>query len=193
MGMGQADFGKAHGENFQPYDQAMKKISKCVARLADGMDDFALLTIPVGYWAGRSLFGERAGWFTAILFALNSYLTTYAQETRMYSMLAFFTLVAAACFLHGFVFRRRGYLPVLSVAMALMLNRGFQEEGEAAGKWRRALLTSTQLSTYFVGYAEVSAIGRARPDGVPLLDWHDRMLAHGSPSPRHLRGLLIGR
>src|SRR4030095_4646812 len=31
-------------------------------------------------------------------------------------------------------------------AMALMMQRGFQEEGEAAGKWRRALLTSTQLS-----------------------------------------------
>jgi uncharacterized protein (DUF885 family) len=36
-------------------------------------------------------------------------------------------------------------------ALALMTQRGFQEEGEAAGKWRRALLTSTQLSTYFVG------------------------------------------
>lgn len=41
MGMGQADFGKAHGENFQPYDQAMKKIGKCVESLAAGMDDFA--------------------------------------------------------------------------------------------------------------------------------------------------------
>jgi len=82
---------------------------------------FALLTIPGGYWAGRSLFGERAGWCTAVLFALNSYLTTYAQETRMYSMLAFFTLIAAAGFLHAFVFRRRRYLPVFSVAMALML------------------------------------------------------------------------
>ncbi|HEY7177449.1 MAG TPA: DUF885 domain-containing protein, partial [Micromonosporaceae bacterium] len=75
-------------------------------------------------------------------------------------------------------------------AMATMTLRGFQEDGEAAGKWRRALLTSTQLSTYFVGYSEVSAIGRARPDGVALRDWHDRMLAHGSPPPRHLRTLL---
>jgi uncharacterized protein (DUF885 family) len=33
-------------------------------------------------------------------------------------------------------------------AMALMTGRGFQEEGEAAGKWRRAQLTSAQLSTY---------------------------------------------
>ena len=41
-------------------------------------------------------------------------------------------------------------------AMALMTGRGFQEEGEAAGKWRRALLTSAQLSTYYVGYTEVA-------------------------------------
>jgi uncharacterized protein (DUF885 family) len=76
-------------------------------------------------------------------------------------------------------------------AMALMMQRGFQEEGEAAGKWRRALLTSTQLSTYFVGYTEVAGIGAARPDGVPLRSWHDAMLGHGTPSPRHLRSLLL--
>jgi uncharacterized protein (DUF885 family) len=75
-------------------------------------------------------------------------------------------------------------------AMALMTGQGFQEEGEAAGKWRRALLTSTQLSTYYVGYREVSAIGAARPAGTSLQAWHDAMLGHGSPSPRHLRTLL---
>jgi len=74
--------------------------------------------------------------------------------------------------------------------MALMTGRGFQEEGEAAGKWRRALLTSTQLSTYFVGYCEVAAIGAARPAGVPIGRWHDTMLSHASPAPRHLRTLL---
>ncbi|WP_433531498.1 DUF885 domain-containing protein [Micromonospora sp. CA-263727] len=75
-------------------------------------------------------------------------------------------------------------------AMALLTGRGFQEEGEAAGKWRRALLTSTQLSTYFVGYSEVAAIAAARPHDVSLRDWHDEMLAHDCPSPRHLRTLL---
>ncbi|SCG66344.1 DUF885 domain-containing protein [Micromonospora coxensis] len=75
-------------------------------------------------------------------------------------------------------------------AMALMTGRGFQEEGEAAGKWRRALLTSTQLSTYFVGWSEMADIARSRPDGVPVRDWHDAMLAHDCPPPRHLRTLL---
>jgi hypothetical protein len=74
--------------------------------------------------------------------------------------------------------------------MALMTERGFQEEGEATGKWRRALLSSAQLSTYFVGHAEISAIAAARPDGTSLQSWHDRMLAHGSPAPRHLPRLL---
>lgn len=77
-----------------------------------------------------------------------------------------------------------------AVAMELMTGQGFQEEGEAAGKWRRALLTSAQLSTYYVGYTEVAAIGRARPAEVSEREWHDAMLAHGSPPPRHLRTLL---
>jgi len=75
-------------------------------------------------------------------------------------------------------------------ALALMTGPGFQEEGEAAGKWRRALLTSAQLSTYYVGYTEVSEIGRARPAWASQREWHDAMLAHGSPPPRHLRALL---
>jgi uncharacterized protein (DUF885 family) len=77
--------------------------------------------------------------------------------------------------------------------MALMLGRGFQEEGEAHGKWRRALLTSTQLSTYFVGYLGVRdlvADARAAWPGVSERELHDRVLAHGSPPPRHLRTLL---
>jgi uncharacterized protein (DUF885 family) len=78
-------------------------------------------------------------------------------------------------------------------AMALMMLRGHQEEGEAAGKWRRALLSHAQLSTYFVGYGEVSGIvaelGQARPQ-LRRRDVHDAVLAHGSPSPRLLRTLL---
>jgi uncharacterized protein (DUF885 family) len=75
-------------------------------------------------------------------------------------------------------------------AMAMMTGPGLQEEGEAAGKWRRLLLTSAQLSTYFVGYTEMRAIADARPPGTTAAAWHDEMLAHGSPPPRHLAALL---
>lgn len=77
--------------------------------------------------------------------------------------------------------------------MRLMAFRGFQEEGESAGKWRRALLTAGQLPTYFVGYRAVRSI----TDDLRVLhpDWsdreiHDMVLAHGSPAPRHLRTLV---
>jgi uncharacterized protein (DUF885 family) len=78
-------------------------------------------------------------------------------------------------------------------AMALMTGRGHQEEGEAAGKWRRAQLTSAQLSTYYVGYTEVSDLAgdlRAADPGLADREVHDRMLAHGSPPARLLRQLL---
>jgi uncharacterized protein (DUF885 family) len=80
-----------------------------------------------------------------------------------------------------------------SEAMALMTERGHQEDGEAAGKWRRALLTSAQLSTYYVGFLEMSDIARdlgaAAPDR-SVRERHDLMLSHGSPPPRHLRTLI---
>ena len=78
-------------------------------------------------------------------------------------------------------------------AMALMTGRGYQEEGEAAGKWRRAQLTSAQLSTYYVGYSEISDLSadlRAADPGLTDQQVHDRMLAHGSPPVRLLRTLI---
>jgi uncharacterized protein (DUF885 family) len=78
-------------------------------------------------------------------------------------------------------------------AMSLMIDRGHMEEGEAAGKWRRAQLTSAQLSTYYVGHQEVRRVVRdlrARQPGSGERAVHDAVLAHGSPPPRHLRTLL---
>jgi len=78
-------------------------------------------------------------------------------------------------------------------AMRLMVDRGHQEEGEAVGKWRRALLTSAQLATYYVGAHEVTDVVRAlreRTPGATTRQVHDAVLAHGSPPPRHLRSLL---
>ena len=76
-------------------------------------------------------------------------------------------------------------------AMTLMTTRGFQEEGEASGKWRRAQLTSAQLSTYYVGYTEVADLAAdLRRRGLPERTAHDSMLAHGSPPVRLLRELL---
>ena len=78
-------------------------------------------------------------------------------------------------------------------AMSLMTTRGHQEDGEAAGKWLRALLTSAQLSTYYVGHREITDLSGTLAAAHPawsLKRVHDELLAHGSPPPRHLRSLL---
>ena len=81
----------------------------------------SLLTIPIGLWAGWSLFGKRAGLMAATLFAFSAFLTDYAQETRMYALMALLGLIATTAFVHAFVFRRRQYLVVFAIAQALMV------------------------------------------------------------------------
>ncbi len=82
---------------------------------------FGLLTIPVGMWAGWSLYGRRAGVFAAVLFAFNSFLTQYAQETEMYELMMLLAVLATAGFLHAFVYRRRGYTWLFGISLALMI------------------------------------------------------------------------
>ena len=81
----------------------------------------ALVSVPGGMWAGWSLFGRRAGLVCAALCAVNPFLTQFAQETRMYSLMLVLSLLATAAFLHVFAFGRRGYLPLFFVLLALML------------------------------------------------------------------------
>jgi uncharacterized protein (DUF885 family) len=80
-------------------------------------------------------------------------------------------------------------------AMKLMIESGFQEEREAAGKWVRAQLSSTQLSTYFAGWNEHEEC-RAEAEHrwgatFNLKNYHDRVLAYGSPPMRYARALLL--
>ncbi|HET6329564.1 MAG TPA: DUF885 domain-containing protein [Holophagaceae bacterium] len=82
-------------------------------------------------------------------------------------------------------------------ALDLMEHEGFQEEGEAVGKWRRACLSSTQLSTYFVGASEMDDIraaaeAKAAQDKVAFDQraFHDRLLSFGSPAPKYARRLM---
>jgi mannosyltransferase len=82
---------------------------------------FGLLTIPAGMWAGWSLFGRRTGIYAAVLLAFGTFLTQYGQETRMYELMALLGTIVTASFLHGFVFRRRRYVVLFSLTLAVML------------------------------------------------------------------------
>jgi hypothetical protein len=71
---------------------------------------FALLTIPAAGWAGWSLDGPRAGFFSAIVLAFAAIGTQYAEQAQPYTLLLALGLLAVTGFLHGFVYRRRRYL-----------------------------------------------------------------------------------
>lgn len=82
---------------------------------------FGLAIIPAAYWAATSLFDRRTGVIAAVLAAGAPYLTVYAQETRMYALMAFISVFIAASFVHVFVYHRRRYLPLFSVSLAAAL------------------------------------------------------------------------
>ncbi len=80
-------------------------------------------------------------------------------------------------------------------AMRLMMHDTFQEEREAAGKWVRAQLTSTQLPTYFVGVQEHLALreeARQRwRSAFTLKRYNDTVLSFGSAPVRYVRELMF--
>jgi mannosyltransferase len=82
---------------------------------------FAALAVPAGWWAARVLFeSDRAAWFAALLFAVNPFLTQYAQETRMYSLVVLLGVLACGCFGKAFLGEqpRRGWAGALAVVLA---------------------------------------------------------------------------
>jgi uncharacterized protein (DUF885 family) len=79
-------------------------------------------------------------------------------------------------------------------AMDLMMKQGYQQEGEAVAKWKRARLTSTQLSTYFVGVSEhLDLRKRAKAKAGASFDqkkYNDSVIAFGSPPVKYVRELM---
>jgi uncharacterized protein (DUF885 family) len=105
-------------------------------------------------------------------------------------------------------------------AVALMVDGGFQEEAEARNKYNRARLSSTQLSTYFVGSLEFwdlerevrrrAAVASGDPRGAaavpeprvvggfgdtPGFEYRghlENVIAHGAPPMALLRRIVLG-
>jgi hypothetical protein len=103
-------------------------------------------------------------------------------------------------------------------AMELMVGGGFQEQDEARAKWLRARLTSTQLSTYYLGALEMweleekarrraavaagagaTALPPQRIAGgmgdTPGFDYRahlESVISHGSPPIKWVRRALFG-
>jgi uncharacterized protein (DUF885 family) len=79
-------------------------------------------------------------------------------------------------------------------AMNLMTKETFQQEGEAVAKWKRARLTSAQLSTYFVGVSEHLDLREAAKkklgSSFDLKKYNDQVISYGSPPVKYVRELM---
>jgi uncharacterized protein (DUF885 family) len=79
-------------------------------------------------------------------------------------------------------------------ALNLMMKEGFQQEGEAVAKWKRARLSSTQLSTYFVGVTEhLDLRERAKTKAGTAFDlkkYNNSVLSFGSPPAKYVAEML---
>src|SRR5438067_185427 len=79
-------------------------------------------------------------------------------------------------------------------AMDLMTKETFQEQGEATLKWKRARLTSAQLSTYFVGVSEHLDLRAAAQQkfgkDFDLRKYNEQVISYGSPPVKYVRELL---
>src|SRR5438034_3446602 len=80
-------------------------------------------------------------------------------------------------------------------AMDLMMKQTFQQEGEAVAKWKRARLTSAQLSTYFVGATEHLDLRAAEEKKLgrdfDLKKYNDQVISYGSPPVKYVRELML--
>ncbi len=80
-------------------------------------------------------------------------------------------------------------------AMKLMVNEGFQQEKEAANKWKRANLTQVQLCSYFTGYREIydfrEEVKMQQGDNFKLKAFHEKFLSYGSAPVKYIRELML--
>lgn len=80
------------------------------------------------------------------------------------------------------------------VAMHFLMRDAFQEEAEAAGKWRRVKLSQVQLCSYFTGYTEIFALREIlkakQGSSFSLKDFHEKFLSYGSAPVQYISKLM---
>jgi len=80
-------------------------------------------------------------------------------------------------------------------AVKMMIERGFQEQGEAQGKISRAKMSSVQLTSYFAGHHAILGIleeyKKARGDEFSYKEFNERLVGAGSPPFFAIREFML--
>ena len=82
-----------------------------------------------------------------------------------------------------------------AAAVELMIEKGFQEQGEAQGKLARAKMSSVQLATYFAGHHAILEIleeyKAAKGDDFSYKEFNERLVSAGSPPFFAIREFML--
>lgn len=80
-------------------------------------------------------------------------------------------------------------------AIAMMMREAFQEEAEATNKWKRATLNQVQLTSYYNGYAEITALRdemrQKQGEKFSVKDFNNQFLSYGSAPVKSIRELML--
>jgi uncharacterized protein (DUF885 family) len=80
-------------------------------------------------------------------------------------------------------------------AVTMMIEQGFQEQGEAQGKLSRAKMSSVQLTSYFAGHHAILGIleeyKKARGDKFSYKEFNERLVGAGSPPFFAIREFML--
>jgi uncharacterized protein (DUF885 family) len=80
-------------------------------------------------------------------------------------------------------------------AITMMMREAFQEEAEATNKWKRATLNQVQLTSYYNGYAEITALRdemRQKQGGkFSVKNFNNQFLSYGSAPVKSIRELMV--
>ena len=154
---------------------------------------FAIGCIPLAFAVGRNLHDRSTGLVCAALAAIDPYLTYYAQETRMYSLEAFLSLLVALAYVNGIVRRRTAWVVVFVLSLdamlyvhnwALFLCAGLAVATALFARERLHLFAAAAAGVALVYAPWVpTLISQARHTGAPWAsapNFHDLVLAPGA-------------
>lgn len=79
--------------------------------------------------------------------------------------------------------------------MNLLINKAYQQQAEAEGKWKRATLSQVQLCSYFTGFIEICNLRKEwmtkQGKAFNLKAFHEKFLSYGSAPVRDIRAMML--
>lgn len=81
--------------------------------------------------------------------------------------------------------------------ISMLTKQAFQQQAEAEGKWKRVSVSSVQLTSYYTGYKEISALREAYKnkmgDKYKLKEFNEKFLSYGSAPVKYIKELMLAK